>query len=217
MSFFGVTFGDPLADDIASLQSTINQYGGAGITNYGGAVGAMQAAGNHAVGAIGPAIDSLSGGDSQVMTMTQWAWSKNGEVAGANSSDSATQDDVNTAKAALQQMATWYGTAYRLAQSKHVAAPATAAPAAAPRPVAVTVAAPRPVVSAATFTPAAVSAPRSAFVLPKMTGPSLALTGGGVLFGLTLGSRLLGPMIGGPLGLVVGGLLGGAIAKKLGV
>jgi hypothetical protein len=71
----------------------------------------LQLAGNISVEVTGPAIDAFSGSNPKVMQLTQLAWQKNGELAGATSMD--------TAKAAFQQITNWYSQAYQMAQSMH--------------------------------------------------------------------------------------------------
>lgn len=122
VSGFGVG-ADAVGSGIAALQAAIAQYGGASAADPVGAVAGLQTAGNAAVGAVGPAIDALSGSNPDVMKVTQSAWQQNGKLAAVNNSASATQADVNAAKAIAQQMLTSYQQAQRLAQ------PAAKAPA----------------------------------------------------------------------------------------
>jgi hypothetical protein len=117
------SFGSPIDDGISHLRVAIYQNTGAGINNIGGAIQALQAAGNEVVGSVGPAIDSLAGGAPDVMKMTHWAWVKNAEMAGIRNTDTARPDDLLAAGAAAKQMLDWYSQAYRLAQSKHFVAP----------------------------------------------------------------------------------------------
>lgn len=140
---FGVGAPDVVGPGIAALEAAVAQYGGAGITNPGGAVAGLQAAGSAAVGAVGPAIDALSGGNPDVMKMTQWAWQQNGKLAAVDSSGAATQSDVDAAKAIAAQMLTYYQQASRLAASQPKAAPAAHSPRPSPAPApAATTAAP---------------------------------------------------------------------------
>jgi hypothetical protein len=115
--WFGLGAPDAIGPGIAALQAAVAQYGGPGITNPSGAVAGLQAAGNAAVGAVGPAIDAMSGGSPDIMKMTQWAWQQNGKLAAVNSSGSATQADVDAAKAIIGQMITFYQQASKLAAS----------------------------------------------------------------------------------------------------
>lgn len=200
-----------LDTDIAGLRAAIAQYSGPGITDPGGAVRAMQAVGNSAVAAIGPAIDSVSGGNAQVMQTTQFAWIKNGVLAGVRSGSDATLDDVQTAASALGDMATNYEQAYRLAKS---VAPAPAKPAAVAAPARAP--APAPVATAAH--PAAMAAPTAlplAAAHGHLTEQELLATGGGALIGLALGARALGFGVGGPIGGLLGAALGYQLAKML--
>lgn len=114
---FGLGAPDVVGPGIAALQAAVAQYGGPGITNPSGAVAGLQAAGNAAVGVVGPAIDAMSGGSPDIMKMTQWAWQQNGKLATVNSSGAATQADVDAAKAIVGQMITFYQQASRLAAS----------------------------------------------------------------------------------------------------
>lgn len=107
--------GAVISNGIGAMQTAIAQASGSGITNLGGAIAALQAAGQAGASTVGPAIDARSGGSSQVMNMTQWAWSKNGSLAALPSDGSATKSDLAAALAALAQMTTWYGQAYKLA------------------------------------------------------------------------------------------------------
>lgn len=205
-SRFGDLFGDMISDGISTLQRSIPS---GAITNIGGAVAQMQAAGNAAVASVGPAIDSLSGGNADVMKITQWAWSKNGELAGINSSESATADDLQAARAAVQQMLDWYGQASRLALSLKPQAPA-AAPAATP--------AYRPVTTAPTSITKvpAPKAPVPASMLP--TGIEVASAGLGGAMGMTVGilvGRKMMIAAFGPVGLFVGLVAGFGVAKLL--
>lgn len=197
---FGSIFGDPISDSLASMQAVLNQFTGS-ITNPTGVVQAYQAAGNTAVGQIGPAIDALSGSNPNVMKMTQWAWSKNGQLAGYT-------DDVVSARAALQQMLTWYQQAYRLAQSQRTAAPASApaysAPVAAPHPLA-----PAPLM------PTGPSPLAPALGHAKITSAEIFATSGGGAVGLIVGARVAGLALGGPFGFIIGASAGFLLSKAL--
>jgi hypothetical protein len=91
--------------DLATLNSVLAKNSGPSVTNAAGAIAAMKAAGNGAVVSIGPAIDSFSGGSSQVMALTQRAWVMNGGLAQVNDGPSASSDDVATAASQLKLMA----------------------------------------------------------------------------------------------------------------
>lgn len=95
----GAGSGDTIDSGIATLQAAVAQ---PGVT-----VASLQAAGNAAVGAVGPAIDTLSGSNPDVMKLTQQVWQLNGKLAGVN--------DVDTAKALTSQMITIYQQAQKLA------------------------------------------------------------------------------------------------------
>jgi hypothetical protein len=130
VSWFGVGAPDAIGPGIAALQATVAQYSHR-ITNPGRAVADLQAAGNAAVSAVGPAIDALSGGNPDVMKLTQLAWRQNARLAAASSSG-ATGSDVDAVKEIVNQMIASYQEAARLAASS---APRTAAgPATASRP-----------------------------------------------------------------------------------
>src|SRR5271166_4093831 len=86
--WFGVGAPPDAGAGIATLQAAAAQ---PGVT-----VAQLQAAGNAAVGAVGPALDTLSGSNPDVMKLTQQAWQLNGKL--------ATQADVDTAKALVGQM-----------------------------------------------------------------------------------------------------------------
>jgi hypothetical protein len=83
---------------IAALQAAVTQ---PGVT-----VAGLQAAGNAAVGAVGPAIDALSGSTPDTMKLTQQAWQLNGKL--------ASQTDLDTAKAIVNQMIALYQQAAKL-------------------------------------------------------------------------------------------------------
>jgi hypothetical protein len=114
-------------DGIVALASAISQNTGPSITNFGGAVQALQSAGNTAAANLGPAIDSLSGGNPKVMTMTHWAWLKNGELSNLPIDNSANAAVLNNAASMLSQMKEWYRQANLLAKSLHYVAPAVSA------------------------------------------------------------------------------------------
>ena len=211
--------------DISALQATLNQFA-SGVTNFSGAIQAMQTAGNAAVGSIGPAIDALAAGDSKVMTITQRVWTRNGALAGVTSGDSATQDDLNSAKAILGDMTSQYGVAYRLAKS--LGAPKAVAPRAAPPPamrlkpdVGLSPALPTGGGAAGLVTtgPTALASPGG--VPGPSTAQLAAAGGGGVIFGLvgarvglSIGGRV-GLMVGGPVGMLIGAAAGYFTAKAL--
>jgi hypothetical protein len=133
VSWFGVSApADVVSAGIATLRAAVARYGGAGINNFGGAVAGLQAAGNAAVSAVGPAIDALSGGDPQVMRATQLAWQQNARLASVNSSNAAVRADVDAAKAVVDQMVTLYEQAARLAASLAPKSARSAVPAALP-------------------------------------------------------------------------------------
>jgi hypothetical protein len=115
---FGVGAPDAIGPGIAALQAAVTQYTSGTITNPGGAVAALLTAGTAAVGSVGPAIDALSGNDSTVMGATHLAWVDNGKLANVNSGPSATQADVDAAKAIALDMVNQYQVAQRLAAAK---------------------------------------------------------------------------------------------------
>ena len=118
VSWFGVGAPDAIGPGIAALQASLTQYGVPGVNRFGdAAVAGLQAAGNVAVGAVGPAIDALSGNSPDVMKLTQQAWQANGKLATVNRSDTAGQADVDAAKAIVTQMIAAYQQATRLAAS----------------------------------------------------------------------------------------------------
>jgi hypothetical protein len=113
VSWFGVGAPDAVAPGIASLQAAVAQSSSS--ANPAGAVAALQAAGNAAVSAVGPAIDALSGGNPDVMKVTQQAWQQNGALASLNG---GTQSDLDAATKIAQQMIAYYQQAAKLAASK---------------------------------------------------------------------------------------------------
>jgi len=193
---------DAITTGLAQIASALAAARAPGINNFGGAVQNLQAAGNQAVGSLGPAIDSLSRANAQVMAITQYAWIKNGALAGVNASPSATADDLATALSCLSDMNDWYNQAYRLAKS-------VAAPAAATRPAAA--AAPRQA-------PAPALVPVHAAALAPahmpMTGSGMVVTVSTGVIGFALGVRVAGLVLGGPIGLLVGAFGGYELAKK---
>ncbi len=198
-----------ITSDIATLQAVYNQFKGSGITNFGGAVSALQAAGNAAVNSIGPAIDALSGGSSDVMKITQWAWAKNGTLAGETSDDSATQASLTSALSDVSQMLAWYNQANRLAASKVSVAPKSATVTAtyvAPKVTATTSLLPPPLASKALAT-----APTA----PLVTSLEVAATGAGGVLGFAIGARAISLAVGGPIGLLLGAGAGFLITKAL--
>jgi hypothetical protein len=130
VAWFGVGAPDVIGPGIAALQAAVTQYASGTITNPGGAVAALLAAGTTAVGSVGPAIDALSGNDPTVMGATHLAWVDNDKLSRVNSGSTATQDDVVTAKNLVLDMINQYQVAQRLAAAK---APKTAGPAQASR------------------------------------------------------------------------------------
>src|SRR5208337_1329242 len=117
-----------IEDGIKALAGAAAQFS-TGVTNFGGAVQALQAAATQAVMTVGPAIDALSGANPGVMNMTHWAWSKNSALSVYNVGPSATQADVDAALAAVRQMVDWYSQAHKLAKSLGYRPPVAAAPA----------------------------------------------------------------------------------------
>src|SRR5580692_3519993 len=126
VAWFGVGAPDAIGPGIATLQAAVSQNTGGTITNQGGAVAALLAAGTAAVGSVGPAIDALSGSDPTVMGATHLAWVDNDKLSRVNSGSSATQDDVTAAKNLVLDMINQYQVAQRLAAAR---APKTAGPA----------------------------------------------------------------------------------------
>jgi hypothetical protein len=121
-------FGSLIDDEISHLRIALHNGSDPTINNFGGAVQALQAAGNEAATLLGPKIDSLSGGNANVMRMTQWAWSKNGHLNSLPNTDLATKDTLSSAVVDIRQMLDWYSQAHRLAQSIHYIPPHTIAP-----------------------------------------------------------------------------------------
>lgn len=187
-------------DDITNLQNTINQNSGDGINAYGQAIQNLQSAGNNAVGSIGPAIDQLSNSNPQVMTITQWAWSKNATLASVKSDDSATKDDLSSAVSALQQMHDWYDQAYRLALSVANAKAAT------PQPAAHSPGLPTQ--------PKPVPVPSKVPIVSKPVTTKTNIPGGAATVGASIGGTI-GFFMGGTLGMAGGALVGGAIGSMI--
>jgi hypothetical protein len=106
---FGVGAFDAIGPGIANLQATVAQYSHR-ITNPSRAVADLQAAGNAAISAVGPALDALSGGNPDVMRLTQLAWRQNGQLAAVNNSG-ATGSDVDAAREIVNQMIASYQSA----------------------------------------------------------------------------------------------------------
>jgi len=115
VAWFGVGEPDVIGSGIAALETSVVQYGRS--PNFGGAVTGFQKAGAVAVNTVGPAIDSLSGGNPAVMKATQSAWQQNARLASVNNSDSAGRADVDTAKGIVDQMIFVYKQAVNLASS----------------------------------------------------------------------------------------------------
>lgn len=111
---------DDVAAGITALQNAIT----ASAATPGAAVAALQTAGNTAVTSLGPAIDKLSGGDPNVMNLTQQAWQQNGALAVIDSSSAATQSVADSAKAIASQMVQYYQQAAKAAAKSAAAAPA---------------------------------------------------------------------------------------------
>ncbi len=122
------SFGSPIDDGIASLRIAIRTSTDPSIQNFGGAVQALQAAGNAAVGGLGPAIDALSGGDPTVMKTTQLAWSKNGALAALPVDNTADAGVLAMARQGAQFMLDRYSQAFNLAKSLHYVPHAAPAP-----------------------------------------------------------------------------------------
>jgi hypothetical protein len=181
---------------ISVLNNAVRDNSGSTITNPGGAVANLQAAGNVAVTSVGPAIDQLSGSDPKTMAVTHMAWVENGKLAAVNNAASATAADVASAAASVTQIATLYGQAQRLAQSLgYKPPPATKAP---------------------TYTP-----PTTPYYAPPpsmpdappldaspVTAKRVITTGAGMGAGLFIGARLAGLAVGGPVGAIIGAGLG---------
>ena len=234
MSTFGADaiFGDVISDGLAGLQSALSQYGGAGITNPGGAIAGLQAAGTAAVKVVGPAIDILGGGDGKVKAITQGVWQTNARLAGLGGGGSAAgsqltdvaddgsggglamrssnaQSDLAAAVSAVQSMLSQYSVAYRLAKSYKVSAAGQAAARAA--------GAPRPLAIARKAVPAATAPLTLAPTVSPGLGADANAVGAilGAVLGLTLGGAI-GWSAGAKAGLAIGGPLGGATGALVG-
>ena len=217
MSLFGAEaiFGDLVSDGIAGLQSAVTQYGGGNITNPGGAIAALQAAGAAAVKVVGPAIDTLSGGDPQTSRVTQGVWQQNGILAGINNGDSATQSDLTGAVGIVRGMASQYTVGARLAASLKASPAAQAAARAAGQPKAAKTAVVRSASASAAAAPAPTAIPSDhAPVLIQNDLQRIAPVAGGVL-GLILGGTV-GFRLGAQVGLILGGPIGGVIGAGIG-
>lgn len=130
VAWLGLGAPDAVGSGIAALQTALAQLGGAGMSPSG-SISGLQAAGLAAVQSLGPVIDALSGGNSDVMKLTQAAWQQNGKLAAIVSSDAAPQSAVDSAKAIATQMLQYYQQAAKLAASK---APPGSVPDALPPP-----------------------------------------------------------------------------------
>jgi hypothetical protein len=118
VAWLGVGAPDAIGSGIAALQTAVTQFTNGTITNPGGAVAALLAAGTVAVSSVGPAIDELSGNDPTVMGATHLAWVDNDKLSRVNSGSTATQDDVTTAKNLALDMVNQYQVAQRLAMAR---------------------------------------------------------------------------------------------------
>jgi hypothetical protein len=216
MSLFGAEsiFGDVISDGLASLQSAVTAANAPGITNPGGMVQRLQAAGNAAVGVVGPAIDVLSGSDSKTMLMTQRVWQRNGILSTINSGSTATQADLQNAVSIASDMASQYGVANRYAKSVGVKPkPAYVTPtAASSRAVYSAAAAASPVVAPPSPSTALAAIPDA---LAAMDTKTIAAVSSGGVLGLLLGGAM-GLRAGARLGLFLGGPLGGLVGAGAG-
>jgi hypothetical protein len=167
-------------------------------SNLGAAVSTLQAAGNAAVGDVGPAIDSLSGNDPNVTSLTQFAWNLNGNLSAVANDSSASSDDVTSASAIVSHMIDLYQQALALAQKPK------AAPAAVPASASI--------VKQVAPVPVPVAPVAAVSTSPSVLG-EVATVGSVGLVGLVVGSRVLGTMVGGVVGLAVGSLIGYGISK----
>jgi hypothetical protein len=186
---------------ISVLNNAVRDNSGSTITNPGGAVANLQAAGNVAVTSVGPAIDQLSGSDPKTMAVTHMAWVENGKLAAVNNGASATAADVASAAASVTQIATLYGQAQRLAQSLGYNPP-SAAKAPAYIPPTTPYYAPPPSVPDA---PPPDASP--------VTAKRVITTGAGMGAGLFIGARLAGLAVGGPVGALIGAGLGWVLGR----
>ena len=187
---------------ISVLNNAVRDNSGSTITNPGGAVATLQAAGNVAVTSVGPAIDQLSGSDPKTMAVTHMAWVENGKLAGVNNGANATAADVASAAASVTQIATLYGQAQRLAQSLGYKPPPSAkAPTYAPPPTTPYYAPPPPMPDA----PPPDASP--------VTAKRVITTGAGMGAGLFIGARLAGLAVGGPVGAIIGAGLGWVLGR----
>lgn len=187
---------------ISVLNNAVRDNSGSTITNPGGAVANLQAAGNVAVTSVGPAIDQLSGSDPKTMAVTHMAWVENGKLAGVNNGANATATDVASAAASVTQIATLYGQAQRLAQSLGYKPPPSAkAPTYAPPPTTPYYAPPPPMPDA----PPPDASP--------VTAKRVITTGAGMGAGLFIGARLAGLAVGGPVGAIIGAGLGWVLGR----
>ena len=187
---------------ISVLNNAVRDNSGSTITNPGGAVANLQAAGNVAVTSVGPAIDQLSGSDPKTMAVTHMAWVENGKLAGVNNGANAAATDVASAAASVTQIATLYGQAQRLAQSLGYKPPPSAkAPTYAPPPTTPYYAPPPPMPDA----PPPDASP--------VTAKRVITTGAGMGAGLFIGARLAGLAVGGPVGAIIGAGLGWVLGR----
>jgi hypothetical protein len=187
---------------ISVLNNAVRDNSGSTVTNPGGAVANLQAAGNVAVTSVGPAIDQLSGSDPKTMAVTHMAWVENGKLAGVNNGANATATDVASASASVTQIATLYGQAQRLAQSLGYKPPPSAkAPTYAPPPTTPYYAPPPPMPDA----PPPDASP--------VTAKRVITTGAGMGAGLFIGARLAGLAVGGPVGAIIGAGLGWVLGR----
>lgn len=228
MSLFGAEsiFGDVVSDGMASFQSAIataKAAVGNVAVDSGSAIAALQAAGNAAVGVVGPGIDMLSGSDPKTMQVTHFAWLNNGKLASVGSGSSATVMDLQSAISIASDMARQYGEAYRnVTVSKArggmgVRAPVAPKPAApayvAPTTPAVAPLAPLPAVAALAPVPETGLDPATKTTIAVSTGGVFGLLLGGAV-GLRAGARV-GLFIGGPVGALFGAGAGWALMRVL--
>ena len=187
---------------ISVLNNAVRDNSGSTITNPGGAVANLQAAGTVAVTSVGPALDQLSGSDPKTLAVTHMAWVENGKLAGVNNGANATAADVASAAASVTQIATLYGQAQRLAQSLGYKPPPSAkAPTYAPPPTTPYYAPPPPMPDA----PPPDASP--------VTAKRVITTGAGMGAGLFIGARLAGLAVGGPVGAIIGAGLGWVLGR----
>lgn len=173
--------------------------------DWNNVVNAYKTAGQHGASVVGPAIDELSGGNSQTTTITHRAWSNNGLLAALNSSPSATKEDADAAKRFVDTMIQDLQTALNIAKAHPhpMAAMAAAAHYIANNP---TAGRPSPQYQAPVYSPP--------YTPPVYTSPTPAPDHEHddmrdvKRFGPVVVGAAIGLSVGGPVGAGIGALLG---------